>query len=171
MYHKVRHYNLGGKLMSLFVLVSTIIILGLSDSSFAQAYTRTAGYCMKFDFDDTGKRFCSSSETLGELKQRHIRLRRACSNANKCKVTQYFRSVDRYYYHSIKICTNTDSGGSTFLVVTDSPEEFLYRVNKIEKRKDSCIESIDDFDRFDQDVATFYVVESGKIEYGGVMPK
>lgn len=171
MFWNVRGRRLCNDLAILFVTISCYSNFVLNVEVHGQTDNREAGYCRGYDFDDEGYRFCKKYETFEELKSRHVRLRKACKVADRCEVTQFLKLFDRYYYHSIKICSNSTAGGSTFILATDSPQGSLLQVNRIEKKSSSCVENVDEFQSFYQDVPTYFVVTSGKVGYGGVMAK
>ena len=167
----VRGRKLCGQLAVLFVTISCYSNFVLNVEVHGQTDNREAGYCWEYDYDDDGHRFCKKYETFEDLKSRHIRLRRACKVADRCEVIQFMKLFDRYYYHAIKLCHNSDAGDSTFILATDSPQGSLLRVNKMEKKSASCLENVDEFQNFHRDAPTYFVVTSGKVSYGGLMPK
>ncbi len=168
-----KYYSVELKFLLLFVLALNIgTLLVLNGKVLPTAHAQTVGFCWEHDYDDHGKRYCKNFQTIDELKQRHIRLRKACQNAHKCSVVQYIRFENRYFYHGIKVCNTSNTGDSTFVLVTDHDTNTgYYGTSSVKKHANSCQENHDKFTNFFRDDQTYLIIERGNLKYGGVMPK
>lgn len=133
------------------------------------AHAQSTGFCWEHDYNDYGEKICKNFQTIGELQQRHIRLRKGCQSADICSVVQYIKYQNRFFYHGIKVCSNSNSGDSAIMIATDTDEQGGFYASMIQRNDSSCAENYLNFVNFFRDDQTYLYIERGNLKFGGQM--
>lgn len=140
------------------------------------------GYCDSYDYNDDGEKYCDDFQSIEEVRQRHIRLRKYCkdlqdASGDNCAVTSYIRDGERHFYNRVRACLyDDDENRSEFYDVSDydiSDDSFWYFQQIGYHGTCFSVENKKHFNSFPYigiDYPIYYVIRNGILEYGGKMP-
>ena len=163
------------RVIALVLLLVATVGLGITSAN-----ANNHGLCISYDYNDDGDKYCDNFETIEEIKQTHIRLRKYCRAikempGGKCEAIVYFKAGEKFFYDQIRICLNNKkTNESNFMHINNATyvDEDLSLVNSLEEvtHDESCHKNRRIFRDFPYPGApVFFVIKNGVGEYGGKM--
>lgn len=165
--------------VTISVTLMLALMIGLSPTA---AIADSHGYCESYDYNDDGEKYCDDFQSMADIKQRHIRLRKYCKylqekTNDSCQVTYYIRSGERHFYDRVRTCIYNDSKNrSEFRHVSDYDESMgsIWYIEKTDYHG-SCFSTknknlFNNFPSIGVGYPIYYVIRNDSLEYGGEMP-